>query len=57
LLLITSNIILLFFACNVISKAVSCIKNYNVGRHMSPTLSGPNIFNPFCCGRMTIIVS
>jgi len=47
LLLISSNIIILLFAYNVISKAVSCIKNYNVGINMSPTLSGPNIFNPF----------
>jgi len=55
--LITSNIIVLLVAYNVMSKAVSCIKNYNVGINMSPTLSGPNIFNPFCYGRRTIIVS
>ena len=57
LLLITSNIIIRLFAYIVISKAVSCIKNYNVGINKSPTLSGPNIFNPFCYGRRTIIVS
>jgi len=55
--LITSNIIILLVAYNVISKAVSCIKIYNVGINMLPTLSGPNIFNLFCCGIRTIIVS